>query len=362
MDERTKSIHAVEQKIAGETARLNGFLRGLGRLLLERSQDGMIAAERSAYERINDETTRLDAAIQQIDRDVEQVNEINNKMADAKQLNKDAQGQLVVLFPNLGKRVTEDERLSMFAAPYKTRIDGAQQKIDDLNERLAVINEKGPANVFARLGRGAQRLALKSALAKTEAARDRAYAEAGAEFLRNEPVDGQPGCAELDTLYTAAVSLKNEHDERDIRIISLEEEKRKILAAFGHDGNANRKKTEIRYQAEQLGRELNDLYLRLGRKAADPFTRLMFESLLDDEMRRILEDAEHCRETVKDYEEQTAKLKISLEIDEERADVEKLTKLIAIQRQRIAAAEEIIAQHDKHIAEANKRIADLLRG
>jgi hypothetical protein len=365
MDERTKSILAIEQKIAGETARTDGSLRGLGRLLLERSQDGRIAIERTAYNRINDETARLDAAIRQIDSDVERVNEVDNKIADEERLNAEVRGRLSALYPDLGRLVIEDERFSAFSLPYKTRIDALLQKIDDLNGRLAEIGEKGSANIFAWLGRGAQNLVVKSLLTKTETSREQVYAEAGAEFVRNRPhpVGDQPAdSGEFEALCTSAGLLKNEYDERDMRIIALKEEKRETLSTFGRGGNANRKKTEIRRRTEQLSRELDDLYLRLGRKAEEPATRLVLQSLFDDEMEMILEDVAHCREVAKDYEDQTAKLKTSLEIDEERADVEKLTKSIAVQRQRIAAAEEIIAQCDRRIAEANKRIADMMRG
>jgi chromosome segregation ATPase len=362
MDERTKSILAIEHKMAGETARIEGWLRELGRLLLERSRDSSIAAARTAYDRINDEMARLEGAVRQIDRDAERVNEIDNKVADEERLNGETRRQLTAIYPNLGKLVTEDECFSTFSSPYRARIEAIQQKIDGLNGRLAEMDGKGNANVFAWLGRSVQSLVDKSTLAKTEAFRERVYAEAGTEFIRDQPVSGQTGSAELDALYAAAGTLKYECDEQDMRVAALKEEKREIVSSFGRDGNANRKRAEIHRRMEQLSRELGDLCLRLGRKAEDPSARPAFESLLDHEMTGILEDVAHCRETVKDYEDQTTRLKVSLEIDEERAEVERLARLIAVQRQRIAAAEEIIIQHDKHIAEANKRIADLLRG
>ncbi|MDR1095600.1 MAG: hypothetical protein LBL31_04370 [Spirochaetaceae bacterium] len=367
MDERTKSILAIEHKIADETARIDGELRELGRLLLERSRDSSIADTRAAYNRINEETARLETVVRQIDRDAERVNEIDNEIADEERQNSEARRQLAGIYPNLGRLVTEEELFSTFSAPYRARIDAIQQKIDGLDRRLTEVDEKGNANVFAWLGRSAQNLVVKSRLAKTQASRERVYAEAGAQFLCSQPNDGslpdggQTGSAEWEALYTAAGTLQHECDERDTRVAALKEEKQEIGGSFGHDGNANRKRAEIRRRIDQLSGERGDLCLRLGRKAEDPAVNLMPESLLDHEMTGILEDVAHCRETVKDYEDQTARLKVSLEIDEERAEVERLTRLVAVQRQRIAASEEIIAQHDKHIAEANKRIADLLR-
>ncbi|MDR1232064.1 MAG: hypothetical protein LBK61_11790 [Spirochaetaceae bacterium] len=362
MDERTKSILAIEQKMAGETVRIEGWLRELGRLLLERSRDSSIASTQTAYDRINDDIARLEEAVRQIDRDTERMNEIDNKIVDEERLNGEVRRQLTAISPNLGKLITEDEYFSTFSAPYRTQLDAIQQKIDSLNGRLTGLDEKGNANVFEWLGRSAQGLVAKSALAKAEASRERVYAEAGAEFIRDQPTDVQTGSTELDALFTVAGALKHEYDERDVQVAALKKEKQEIISSFGRDGNANRKRAEIRHQMEQLNRELGDLCLRLGKQVEDPSARPAFEGLLDSEMTRILEDVARCREMVKDYEDQTVRLKVSLEIDEERAEVERLSKLNAVQRQRIAAAEEIIIQQDKRIAEANKRIADLLRG
>jgi hypothetical protein len=358
MDERTKSIRAIEQKIAGETARVNGYLRSLGQLLLERSHDARIAIERTAYEKINDETARLHTVLRQIERDVERVNEIDSLITEEERLNGEVTGRLDAICPHLGRLVTEDEVFSGFSSPYKTQIDTVQQKIDGLNERLNRMTEKD--NVFGWLGRNAQSLVIKSFLTKTEASLERIYAEAGAGFVRNRPSDGQTGSSELEDVYASAGQLWNENNEREERIAALKKEKQEILGSFGRGGSINRKKTEARCRIEHLSGELGDLYLRLGRKAEDPSTRLVLQNLFDDEMSGMLENAAHCREMLKDYEDQTARLKVSLEIDEERTDIEKHKKSIAVQRRRIAVAEEIIAQHDKCIAEADKRIKGLM--
>jgi chromosome segregation ATPase len=374
MDERTKSILAIEKKKADESSRIDGCLRGLGRLLLEGPEDSRIAVEQSAYGRINDETARLAEAVRRIDRDVERINEIDNTIADEERVNSEVRGRLTAIYPNVGRLVAEaaatveaatsveDGRFTPFFAPYKTEIDVIRQKMDSLNERLAEMDEKDPPNILMRLGQSVRHLAIKSQLAKTEASRKQLYAKMGAEFAYNRLTDGQAVTGELEELCTSASLLKSEYDERDMRVFALKEEKRAIRSTFGREGNENRKRTEIRRQTEQLNRDLNDLYLRLGRKAEDLAARHMFQSLFNDETERILQDIARYREIVRDYEDQTDKLKVSLEIDEERADVEKLTKSIAVQRQRIAAAEEIIARHNKRIADATKRIAGLMQG
>jgi septal ring factor EnvC (AmiA/AmiB activator) len=359
MDERTKSILVIEQKIAGEMARIDGLSRGLGQLLLERSSDGRLAADRAGYDKIGEETARLDEALLQVEKDSERVSEIDRSIADEERLAAETKERLAVIYPDLGKLVTQDEAFLAFSSPYRARIAAAQQKIDSLNGRLNEIEEKGNANVFVWLGKGAQNLVIKSFLAKTQSSRERVYAEAGAEFVRNRPVAGQSAAGEIEAVSTAAELLRNENNERDLRIIALKEEKRTILSSFGREGSANRKKAEIARQKERLIRERGEIYLRLGRKAEDPSTRFALADLFDDEMTKILENIACHRELAKDYEDQIDYLKTSLEIDKERAEIEGFQRAIAEQRKRIAAAEEAITRHEKSVAAAHKRIEQL---
>ncbi|MDR1469896.1 MAG: hypothetical protein LBT00_11440 [Spirochaetaceae bacterium] len=362
MDERTKSILAIEQKMADEAGRIDGLLRGLGQVLLERSDDDALAAFRTERDKIDDETARLDETLRQVEKDVERVSGIDAGIAEEERLNRELKERITATYPELGRLAVEDDAFSAFASPYKTRIAAIQQKIDGLSERLDGANgaeEKG--NVFAWLGKSAQNLVVKSFLAKTQSSLERVYAEAGAEFARNRPA-GKTGSGEIEALYASVESLKNENNERDLRLIALKEEKRNILSSFGREGNANRKKAEIARRKECLRQERDDVHVRLGKKAEDPSTQFTLQSLFDDEMNKIRENIARHREQVKDYEDQIASLKASLEIDREQAEVKKLERSIAEQRQRITLAGETIARHEKAIAEANKRIEDLMNG
>ncbi|MDR0637307.1 MAG: hypothetical protein LBG27_00105 [Spirochaetaceae bacterium] len=362
MDERTKSILAIEQKMADEAKRIDGFLRGLGQLLLEHSDDDTLAVERAEDGNINDETARLDEAVRQVEKDSERVSRIDSEIAEEERLKGELKERITAMYPELGKLAVEDDAFSAFASPYKTRIAAIQQKIDDLSGRLNGIEEKNNTNVFAWLGKGAQNLVVKSFLAKTQFSLERVYAETGAEFARNRTA-GQTGSGEIEAVYASVESLKKENNERDLRIIALKEEKRNILSSFGREGSAKRKKAEIVHRKGRLYQEHNDLYLRIGKKAEDPSSmRFALQPPFDDEMNKIRANVARCREQAKDYEDQIAGLKASLEIDKERAEVEKLKRSIAEQRLRIAVAGETIARHEKTIAEANKRIENLMNG
>jgi uncharacterized coiled-coil protein SlyX len=369
MDERTKSILALERKVADETGRIDRFLRGLGRLLLERSDDDALAAERAECGAINDEAARLDEAARQVEKDGERVHGIDGEIAEEERLIGDIRARLAGLYPELGKLAVEDGAFSDFAAPYQTRIAAIQQKRDDLSGRLNESDgadvpddpdggkEKG--NVFAWLGRGAQNLVVKSFLAKTQSSLERVYAEAGAAFARNRPA-GQTGSAETEAVYAEAEALKQEVNGRDVRIIALKEEKREILRSFGREGSANRKIAEIARQKERLQQEREEVCLRLGKKADDPSAQLAFDPLFDDEMNSIRGDVACRRGLVKDYKDQIAGLKASLEIDRERAEIKKLERAVAEQQRRIALAGEAIARHERAIAESNRRIENLM--
>jgi chromosome segregation ATPase len=365
MDERTKSILVLEQKMANEAGRIDGLLRGLGQLLLKHSDDGDLAVERAAYGKINDETARLDEAVRQVEKDSERVSGIDGEIAEQERQKGALKERLAAIYPELGKLAAADDAFSAFASPYKTRIAAIQQKIEGLSERLNGpagadgTEEKG--NVFVWLGKGAQHLVVKSFLAKTQSSLERVYAEAGAEFARNWPT-GQTAGGETERVYASVESLKHESNERDLRIIALKEEKRNILSSFGREGSANRKKVEIARQKERLCQERNDLYLRLGKHTEDSSARFALKSPFDDEMNKIREQVTHCRNRVKNYEDQITGLKASLEIDREQAEVERLKRSIAEQRRRIALAGEAIARQEKAIAEAHKRIETLMNG
>jgi chromosome segregation ATPase len=368
MDERTKNILAIEQKIADEAGRIDRLLRGLGQLLLERSDNNTLAAERAECGNINDETARLDEAARQVEKDGERVRGIDREIAEEERLVGEIKERLAAMYPGLGKLAVEDDTFSAFASPYKTRIAAIQQKIEDISGRLSGRGEPGnpdgikeKGNVFVWIGRGAQNLVVKSFLAKTQASLERVYAEAGAEFTRDRPA-GQTGSAETEAVYTLAESLKQESNERDSRIAALKEAKRTILSSFGREGSANRKKAEIARRKERLQQERDDVYLRLGKKAEDPSAQFTLQSLFDDEMNNIRQNVAYRREQVKDYEDQIAGLKASLEIDKERAEVKKLERLIAEQRRRITLAGESIARHETALTEANKRIENLMNG
>jgi hypothetical protein len=359
MDERTKSILVIEQKKADEARRIDSLLRGLGQLLLEHSDDDNLAAERADYGKINDETARLHEAIRQVEKDSERVSGIDGEIAEEERQNSALKERLAAIYPELGKLAVADDAFLAFASPYKMRIAAIQQKIESLSERLNGTEEKG--NVFVWLGKGAQRLVVKSFLAKTQFSLDRVYVEAGTEFARNRPAN-QTGSAEIEAVYASVESLKQENTGRDLRIIALKEEKRNILSSFGREGSANRKKAEIARRKECLYQERDDLYLRLGKKAEDSPLPFTLPSPFDDEMNNIREQAAHCRKQVKDYEDQIAGLKASLEIDRERAEIERLERSIAEQHRRIALAGETIARQEEAIAEARKRIEDLMNG
>jgi chromosome segregation ATPase len=364
MDDRTKTILALEQKRTDEAGRIDRLLRGLGQLLLERSDDDSLSAERVECGNINDELAQLDEAVLQVERGDGRVHAIDAEIVEAERLNREMKAQLAALHAELGKLAVEDEAFSAFALPYKTRIADIQQKIGELSGRLNERGEPGEtketrgANVFAWIGRGAQNLVVKVSLAKTQSSLERVYAEAGTAFAHNRPV-GQTGSADTEAVYAEAESLRREGDERDLRIIALKEEKRTILSSFGREGSASRRKAEIARRKEQLQQDRDRLSLRLGKRAVSSSESSSFLSLFDDEMSRIGENVAHHREQVKDYEARIAGIKALMEIDRERAEVKKLEQSIAEQRRRIALAEEAIARHEMAVNEANRRIEQL---
>jgi hypothetical protein len=369
MDERKKSILLLERRKAEELSRIRALLRELGRRLLERaSPDGMV--ERELFDKARAERARLDEARRQVEEDAERAAAIDKAVAEAERQNAETARRLAEVYPDLGETALADEAFAVFAAPYKARVDAVRQKLDELQGRLRDVDGKSGANVFVWLGKNAQSLVLKSFLAKTEASLRRIYAEAGAEFVRGGPCGvnaggvseaGVPGEGALGAGFASVRALWDESEERMRLVASLKEEKRVILDSFGHGGSAGRKKAEIARQAGELDRQIDEIYLRLGRKAEEPSTRAEVQRLFDAEADGFLADVLRRRGMVNEYDAQTAKLKASLDIDEERAEIARLERSIAEQQARITAAQGVVARCEKDIAGANERIAGLMK-
>ena len=374
MDERRKTILTIEERKAAEAAIEEERLRTLGRLLLERSDDGRLAVERNAYTRLNGEISALRQEIAVLTQKTGRAAELAEFISEAERQYAETEKELAAHYPELGRRLFEPANTATdatadaaasavastgadfdaFTAPYKRRISEIQQKAETLANRLAELETGEKNNVFSWLGKRAQGMVVKSSLSRTEAALRQVYAEAGCELLKQPSLSAG---AALDGICADAVTLKEACDSCRLRTSTLKEEKRCITEELNREGaGAVRKKTS---HEQQLLRDLDHLYLRLGKKARDPVARLALQSLFDDEMAATLETALKSRAVIDDYDEQVTKLRVSLEVDDERSVIEKWERAILEERRRIGDSEKKIAEYEKFISDAGDRIARL---
>ncbi|MDR2490394.1 MAG: hypothetical protein LBD20_03220 [Spirochaetaceae bacterium] len=376
MDERRKSILAIEEQKSAETAREAEHLRTLGRMLLERSDDGRLAVERNTYTKLNREIAaaqeQIEALAQKTFRAAELTEQIN---AEERQF-AETEKALAAHYPELGRMLFEPKdadagadtdqngaRFAEFTAPFCQRIAEIQQKTETLSARLSELETAEKGNVFSWLGKRAQGMVIKSSLSRTEAALKQVYAEAGAAAATGSELLNQPGMQllpELDRICAETTKLKDECTSFHERLSKLKEEKRCITEALNHDGGgAVRKKANYEQQITRLLGELDQVYLRLGKKAEDPVARMALKSLFDDEMTQTLETALVSRDMVDEYNEQIAKLRVSLEVDDERTVIEKWERAVLEERRHIGDSEKKITEYTKLIADARDRIARL---
>jgi hypothetical protein len=378
MDERRKSILAIEERKAAEAAREMELLRTLGRLLLERSDDGRLAVERNAYTKLNGEIASFHERIDELNTKTRRAAELTEQINDEERQCAESEKALAAQYPELGRMLFEPKSavaadtgragasFAEFSAPFCQRIAEIQQKSETLSARLSELETGEKNNVFSWLGKRAQGMVIKSSLTRTEAALRQVYAEAGAAIAagaaaaEESELLKQSVLPEIDRICAETTKLKDECRGRRERLSKLKEEKRSITEELNRDaGGAVRKKAGYEQHITRLLRELDQVYLRLGKKAEDPVAQLALRSLFDDEMSETLETALQSCKQVDEYNEQITKLRVSLEVDDERTVIEKWERAILEERRHIGDSEKKIADYTKLIADARERIVRL---
>jgi predicted component of type VI protein secretion system len=243
-----------------------------------------------------------------------------------------------------------DDAAGGITGSYRRQLEALTPKIRSLEDRLEGIAERDASNVLSWVGRGAQSLVVRSLLAKNQAGLRRIYAAAGERFAHYDFQVSSGGIAELQkALAEKEHSLTKFEEELTI----LKDERRRILDSFG--GHPAKRVQALEKQIALLQEELDSLCLRVSITAE----REEFAPLLRAEDHDALARIREVRESLRQYGVRIEKLRASLAIDAERAEIAKMERAIAEHERRIAAGRKSVRDLRKNIAEANRRIAEL---
>jgi chromosome segregation ATPase len=358
MDERRKTISQIDSKRAEEEHALRLCLVSLGKCLVD---EASLAQNDSAVVesgRIRAEIAALEKAVNGIAADMDRLKELELAISGAEAKKTSLEKEQKELCPTLGKLVISSGEYPAFCAPYKAELSELAQKHAETQEKLDGL--QGGGNILVRMGHGIKSATLRASLANTENAISRVYEKGGAEFARTMPSMPEKTADEnLAAAMEHAAALRGEINETFLALTAQKDEKRRITDSFGPDGGPVKKTESLERETAKKNEELDAVFYRAGKKALELADQ--GDAIPNGGAEEILGAAKKSVSMIAEFESQLEKLRASIAIDDERAEIEKLQNGIVTLRTKIAAAESEIALNQRQIESAERRVQNLMK-
>lgn len=369
MDARKRQIELLEKNKKEAQSSLDCLLENLGEKLLGRIEEAPPGNDAAAeYFRLQKDIIDSNIAIQDIERQISLLKDLERQIAEKEQENKERAKELAVFFRKMGKALLEDSSgvYAEIIAPFREQANALITKVDSLESRAADLEQKDGNNVFSWIGKSAQGLVLRSFLSKAHENLDQLYRNIGESFNSHEGFDESN-----ITIDVAAISADVKELCSQIKVLAeelakLKEEKREISSGFDVDGNPLKQIQALKGHIGRVKEELCALYRNFGAQTAFPdITEGLsakckkFGSLVTAQDKELIDEAGKLKQTIKDNEDAIEKLRASLAIDMEKAKIEKCRKIIMEKNLRITEAERAIAGLETEIKDSEKYIEEL---
>ena len=365
MDERKNIIRELEEKKRTDTEARNRLLEGLGESFILRLEEagsslsppglesiGEILAE---YRGLRNEIANSNDTIKSLEADSLKLKELDDnisaKEGEISRLTKD----FAEACTRLGKALL-GAQLGDFAESYRRQEETLLAKIDEQEQKTRELEER-EGGVLAWLGKNAQMAVSKALVLKNRSALQKVYRGAGEQYFAAKPaaaLDGEAAAAAL-----SAEDIKGRLDTLADDFYVLKGDRRKLADAFGAEGSPSRRISGLQKRIASVKEEFPGLYFRLGSLATKSEGREALSAILNDEDSAVLERAAFHQGMVAERELKIKKVKATISIDNEKAEIEKIKKSIAAQRGKIAAANKEISDLEKQIEEAEQNIEGL---
>jgi chromosome segregation ATPase len=381
MDYRKKNITELEHKKQETLHSLDLILEDFGRRLMERMAGAgispeahLLSADAEEYRRLQNEAADSEGLIKSIEKNSLRLQGIDEDIEQKEGQRAAVLKELSGLYCQTGKLVLENPQHGEAASSFRQQADSLISRVESLETRLVELEANNGANVFSWVGKSARALVTRSQLAKAQNDLAGIYEAAGDEFARSapgipaSPEDASSGeiPAEQSGLLENVENIKGQARVLEEELAKLREERREINGAFNAAGGPVRHIRDLEKQKNRIKQELTALYRRFGEEAANSAGartgsagRKRFASLLHDDDKQTLEKIGVSRKTAEEYDGEIEKLKASLAMDEQKAEILRLEKAVAEQHGRIAAAEDAIAGYKRKIENAKARIEEL---
>ena len=361
MDERKSIIRGLEEKKRGDTDGRARLLEGLGQALIQRiGESASFPAEvetiLAEHRALQTEIAGSNESIKSLEADSQRLKALDDSIAAKEAENTQLAKEFAESCTSLGKALLGEAELSDFAASYRQQEQALIAKIDEQEQKAQELQER-EGGVFVWLGKNAQMAVSKALLLKNRSALQKIYRSAGEQFFAAPPAEALSG--ETAAAVQSAAGIKERTDWLGADLAALRAERRKLADSFGAEGSPSRRIQGLQKRITFIKESFPELYLRLGSLAAKTEGKAALTSVLNEEDEAVLEKAALHQTLIDESELKIKKLRAAISIDSEKAEIEKIRKAIANQRQKIAAAYEEIGELEKQISDAEHNIDEL---
>jgi hypothetical protein len=355
MDDRRKTIQVLNEKRSEDLLFQTRTLEDLGKSLAERL-DGALPGNRGGdYRRFKQEIAESEASIEVIQGALARIKALDEEISVKLMEKTDRQEEAAVLYLRFGRQLLDTPQVPPECGAYKRQQELLLTRAASSGERLREL-ETGIPGVFSWLSRAIQSLIIRSSLKRIEKQLDRVYLEAGEAYART--IDGVPETAaedgQVSPLFRDIRSLRQNLAELDGALGVLEQEKAKIRVSFGFSEKPARRIKVLEERAGRRRQDLQELYLQVGETAG-----AVLQESLDDKDRLALEKAQKYGDSAAAAGREIERIEAKIATDKEREKIGKFEKAVLGQKNRVAISEKNIAELNRKIAEAHKRIDEL---
>ena len=363
MDERRNRIRDLEAKKSSDTKTRNQLLEGLGEALFRRIGNGEPFSSYSEdtpgyvlveYRKLQKEIDESHELIKTLEKEILRLKELEETISAREEEKSGFEEELEEVHAGLGKVLLEDPDFDDATGTVKRQEEILLDRINEHELKLEEL-EKREGGILAWLGKSAQMTVSKTVLGKNRSTLKQLYRTTGEKFLFSKPAESLEGESALSA--GKVMELKGLISSLAEDLTSLKAERRRIGEIFGAEGAPSRRIHGLEKHIAHVKGKFPDVHLRMGSLAAK--SGELLSSFLKDEDTPVLEKAEFFKSQIAQSELEIEKINTSINIDNEKAAIEKMEKAIKGQQHKISVAEEVIADFEKQIAETEKRITEL---
>ena len=370
MDKRKNQIKELEaMKLADGKAR-NQLLEELGEVLFQRIGEGTPFTGEgddtpggvlSEYRKLQKDVAESEDIIKSLEKEVVKLKELEEAIASKEEEKSRSEKELTELNTGLGKALFENPDFHSATGASREQEADLLSKIGDQEGKLEEL-EKKEGGLFTWLGKNFQITMSKTLLSKNRTALNQLYHDTGEKYLsalaEGAPFEGAPIEESAETIQNA-LRLKESLSSLATDLAALRGERRKSGELFGAEGSPSRRIEGLQKHIAHVKGEFPALHRRMGSFAVDNETKEGFSSLIKKKDAAVLEKAGALLSQIAEKELGIKKLHAAINIDAEKAEVQKLNKAIIVQKQKSTAAAEAINGLENQITGIESKIAEL---